>query len=147
MPTERFYHLAEEKKRQIREAAVKEFSRVSFEKASINKIVQSAGISRGSFYTYFMDKEDVLLYIFEDLVVQIQGFCKTVLLNEEGDLWNLLLEMFDFIMELCEKRSIFNVAQNSMGHSVIMKILERNIPYDHNHKENQKKTGLKRFTR
>lgn len=128
MPTERFYHLAEEKKKQIREAAVKEFSRVSFDKVSINKIVQNAGISRGSFYTYFFDKEDVLSYIFEDLILQIQEFCMDILLKEKGDLWNLLMKMFDFVMEVCEKRNIFHVAQNTVGHSAVMKVLEKNIP-------------------
>lgn len=128
MPTERFYHLAEEKKMQIREAAIKEFSRVSFDKVSINKIVQNAGISRGSFYTYFFDKEDVLSYIFEDLILQIQKFCMDILLKERGDFWNLLMKMFDFVMEVCEKRSIFYVAQNTVGHSAVMKILEKNIP-------------------
>ena len=66
MPTERFYNLPAEKKKAIRDAAIDEFIRVPFEKASINKMIQTAGISRGSFYTYFQDKRDVLGYIFED---------------------------------------------------------------------------------
>ena len=48
----------------IREAAIREFSRVPLDKVSINKIVKYADISRGSFYTYFQDKEDVFQYIF-----------------------------------------------------------------------------------
>ena len=76
MPTERFYHLSEEKKRMIREAAIREFSRVPLDKVSINKIVKYADISRGSFYTYFQDKEDVFQYIFEDCVCQRQLYCK-----------------------------------------------------------------------
>ena len=67
MPTERFHHLPEEKKRKIRLAAVEEFSRVPLEKVSINKIIQAAEISRGSFYTYFEDKSDLLCYIMKDL--------------------------------------------------------------------------------
>ena len=35
MPTERFYRLPEAKKQVIRQAAIKEFARVPFEKASI----------------------------------------------------------------------------------------------------------------
>ena len=49
MPTERFYRLPEAKKQVIRQAAIKEFARVPFEKASINQIIQNADISRGSF--------------------------------------------------------------------------------------------------
>ena len=36
MPTERFYRLPEMKRKIIREAAVKEFARVPYEKVSIN---------------------------------------------------------------------------------------------------------------
>ena len=60
MPTERFYRLPEAKKQVIRQAAIKEFARVPFEKASINQIIQNADISRGSFYTYFEDKQDLV---------------------------------------------------------------------------------------
>ncbi len=66
MPTERFYNLPLEKKKAIREAAMGEFTKVPFEKVSINKMIQKAGISRGSFYTYFQDKFDVLAFLFED---------------------------------------------------------------------------------
>lgn len=47
MPTERFYRLPEAKKQVIRQAAIKEFARVPFEKVSINQIIQNADISRG----------------------------------------------------------------------------------------------------
>ena len=66
MPTERFYRLPEEKKRIIRDAAFKEFARVPIDKVSINQIIKEADISRGSFYTYFEDKWDLLGYIFEE---------------------------------------------------------------------------------
>ena len=76
MPTERFYRLPEAKKQVIRQAAIKEFARVPFEKASINQIIQNADISRGSFYTYFEDKQDVVRYIFEDNARQMQECCE-----------------------------------------------------------------------
>ena len=75
MPTERFYRLPEAKKQVIRQAAIKEFARVPFEKASINQIIQNADISRGSFYTYFEDKQDVVRYIFEDHAAQLKDYC------------------------------------------------------------------------
>ena len=53
MPTERFYRLAAEKQSAIWRAAFDEFASEPFEKASINRIIQTADISRGSFYTYF----------------------------------------------------------------------------------------------
>ena len=80
MPTERFYRLPEEKKRSICSAAVKEFARVPLDKVSINQIIKEADISRGSFYTYFEDKDDLMRYI-------LRGFrdnCQKRYLNSSG---------------------------------------------------------------
>ena len=66
MPTERFLKLGEEKRRRIMEAAVEEFANYSIADASINRVIRSAGISRGSFYTYFDDKEDLFRYVLRD---------------------------------------------------------------------------------
>lgn len=63
MPTQRFLKLKEEKKQVILEAAVHEFSRVPYSSASINQIIKEADISRGSFYTYFEDKDDLMRYM------------------------------------------------------------------------------------
>ena len=93
MPTERFYRLPEAKKQVIRQAAIKEFARVPFEKASINQIIQNADISRGSFYTYFEDKQDVVRYIFEDNARQMQECCEREL--EESK------EMVQLVRNVC----------------------------------------------
>ena len=63
MPTERFLRLPKEKIEAIRISAAKEFIRVPLEEASINRIVHDADISRGSFYTYFEDKDDLMRYM------------------------------------------------------------------------------------
>ncbi|MDO5417129.1 MAG: TetR/AcrR family transcriptional regulator [Lachnospiraceae bacterium] len=123
MPTERFYHLPQEKKNLIREAAIEEFSRTSVEKASINKIVQRAEISRGSFYTYFADKEDVLYYIFDDLILQVQNFCKEALLKNRGNFWILMERLMDYIIDIYEGRKSLVENQSAAGHEVMAKIL------------------------
>ena len=67
MPKDTFYNLSEEKKQKIYAAAVKEFSSRRFSEASINQIVKTAEIPRGSFYQYFEGKEDIYLYMFEQI--------------------------------------------------------------------------------
>lgn len=67
MPKDTFHNLSEDKKRKIFDAALKEFSTRRFSEASINQIVKSAGIPRGSFYQYFEGKEDLYLYMIEDV--------------------------------------------------------------------------------
>lgn len=66
MPTQRFFNLKEDKRKAIVEAAVHEFSRVPYSAASINQIIKEADISRGSFYTYFEDKDDLMRYLIGD---------------------------------------------------------------------------------
>lgn len=95
MPTERFYNLPKEKKEIIKKAAMAEFVRVPFEKASINKIIKEAGISRGSFYTYFEDKHDILAYIFEDAAENFQCAWERSAKNNHGDLWKTMESLFD----------------------------------------------------
>jgi TetR/AcrR family transcriptional regulator len=41
--------------------------RQRFSDASINQIIKAAGISRGSFYQYFVDKEDLYLYMLTEI--------------------------------------------------------------------------------
>ncbi|MGI5946819.1 MAG: TetR/AcrR family transcriptional regulator [Lachnospiraceae bacterium] len=94
MPTERFARLPAEKKEVIRKAAVSEFTRVPFEKVSINQIIQNADISRGSFYTYFEDKRDLLQYVFSDILMQAHEFCRESLIRNEGNYWKMLDELF-----------------------------------------------------
>lgn len=127
MPTERFYHLPDEKKKLIREAAIKEFCRVPLEKASINKIVKNADISRGSFYTYFQDKEDVLEYIYEDLIFHLQDFCKAVLKENGGDIWALPPALLEHTLEICQKDRIFAMTQQMNGHNTVLDLLNKKI--------------------
>ena len=104
MPTERFYRLPEAKKQVIRQAAIKEFARVPFEKASINQIIQNADISRGSFYTYFEDKQDVVRYIFEDNARQMQECCERELDKNDGNLFDMLEWLFEFTIRKLKSR-------------------------------------------
>ena len=64
MPSQTFFNLPEEKKERVIEAALEEFSQHLYHNASIARIIESAGIPRGSFYQYFSDLEDVYKYLF-----------------------------------------------------------------------------------
>ncbi len=113
MPTERFYRLPEAKKQVIREAAIKEFARVPFDKASINQIIQNADISRGSFYTYFEDKQDVVRYIFEENSRRMRECCEEELKKNQGDFFGLLEWLFEFtIQQLKESSEMIRLVKN-----------------------------------
>ena len=54
-----FYRLPEEKKDRIIVSAKREFTQHTYEKTSINRILDEAKIPKGSFYQYFDDKSDL----------------------------------------------------------------------------------------
>jgi AcrR family transcriptional regulator len=54
-----------EKREELLEAALNEFTIKSYEEASLNKIIKNAGISKGTFYYHFTDKQALYLYLLE----------------------------------------------------------------------------------
>lgn len=66
MPTQTFFDLKEEKKNRILDAARRVFFRDTYDKISIQDIIKEAQIPRGSFYQYFEDKDDLLLYCIKE---------------------------------------------------------------------------------
>ncbi len=54
---ENILNLPNEKRERIENAAIEEFATYTFRDASINRIISSVGIAKGSFYQYFNDKK------------------------------------------------------------------------------------------
>lgn len=90
MASERFLKLDREKQERILRAAREEFARVPYEEVSINQIIKNAEISRGSFYTYFVDKEDLLSYIYERQEEAMECSLRAKLLELRGDIWQVI---------------------------------------------------------
>ncbi len=66
MPKETFINLPQPKRDKILDVSLDEFYEYGYEKASISRIVQRAGIAKGSFYQYFTGKEDLFRLVFAD---------------------------------------------------------------------------------
>lgn len=103
MCTETFLRLPEEKRNRFLEAAWEEFTAVPYSNASINKIIQRAGIPRGSFYQYFTDKTDLFAYLLNDIRDHfVQVFAK-LLAQAEGDVFRVQLLAYDSFCQRQEK--------------------------------------------
>lgn len=87
MPTDTFFRLPQEKRTRLLDAALEEFSRVPFAQVSINKIIQGAGIPRGSFYMYFADKEDLFRHLLGTYRQRLFRLCCQELDRCGGDLF------------------------------------------------------------
>jgi len=106
LATERFEKLSQDKKQRILEAAREEFARVPYDEASINKIIKNAGISRGSFYTYFEDKNDLLRYIFCDEEEKNRQFLKELVLTHQGNFWDAITEWVEKVAYYLKEGSV-----------------------------------------
>ena len=89
MPSDTFLRLNDEKKKKLVDASFKEFSLNNFNDASINRIIKEAGISRGSFYMYFVDKKDLYFYLLEQHLEIIVNNMKEDLIKNKGDLFKM----------------------------------------------------------
>ena len=95
MPSDTFFRLPDRKRQRLMDAAWEEFTSVRFSDVSINKIIRSAGIPRGSFYQYFKDKDDLMAYLIsEDWGYLLRGY-HAVLREVKGDIFTLQLSCFD----------------------------------------------------
>lgn len=94
-----FLNLAEEEKNKIIDAALDEFAAKDFEAASLNSIIAKAGISKGSMYHYFANKEDLYLYIIDQIMKTKEEFLTQALTASEKPLAKMtFFESLEFQM-------------------------------------------------
>jgi AcrR family transcriptional regulator len=74
----RFAKLSEAQQQAILHAALEEFAAHGFHDASLNRVIEAAGISKGSMYYYFDGKEDLYIHVarveLERLLVRVGPF-------------------------------------------------------------------------
>lgn len=95
MPTSTFFRLPEEKRARLIDAAWEEFTKTRFTDASINRIIHRARIPRGSFYQYFVDKEDLFQYLLDGMREYFLDNLEEILKEAGGNLFDVPLVAFD----------------------------------------------------
>ena len=100
MPSETFFRLPGEKRARIMAAAWEEFTSASLSQVSINRIVRGAGISRGSLYQYFADKDELFYYLIHTIQEEAADWFLNILRESGGDLFRAALEAYDQVSAL-----------------------------------------------
>lgn len=95
MPKETFFNLPEDKRQTITELAIEEFASKPYKNASISRIVNRAGIAKGSFYQYFENKKDLYLYLIQLTVNEKTAFLGSVPPPPGGNIFQHLRWMVD----------------------------------------------------
>lgn len=76
--TRTFVHLSEEKRGRIISASIDEFSEHGFEAASMNRVVRTAGISKGALFKYFQTKSGLFNFVYEITFNQVKEYLREV---------------------------------------------------------------------
>src|SRR5690625_2453933 len=112
MPQQTFFNLPETKQEHILYAALQEFARVPFAEASIANIIRDADISRGSFYQYFTNKEDLFHYLLSiHLKERHIGFI-TNLEKHNGDIFSAVIDAFRYTLAELNKEHMHGFYEN-----------------------------------
>lgn len=117
MPKDTFYNLMEDKRIRIMDAAMDEFENNTYQEASVNRIVSRAGISKGSFYQYFEDKEDLYQWIIENMVQKKLQYVTQAASNPmDHGFFELLRDMYQAGLEFANDNPRYmNIGNKLLG--------------------------------
>lgn len=107
-----FYNLPYEKRKRITDAVIKEFMERPNEKVSINRIIKTAEISRGSFYQYFDDKVDLIEIITKTMFEESSNKAKEILKLSCGDLFVMYIKIFDYFGDYSSQKQTMKIMRN-----------------------------------
>jgi len=76
--TRMFLNLDAEKQQRIVDAAVEEFAGKGFARASMNVVVEQAGISKGSIFKYFQSKSGLFAFVYRIALNRVKDYLRAV---------------------------------------------------------------------
>ncbi|MBR1454494.1 MAG: TetR/AcrR family transcriptional regulator, partial [Lachnospiraceae bacterium] len=107
-----FYTLNEKKKTRILDAIEKCMQTSEYEKLSINDIAEEADISRGSFYNYFVDKNDAVETLVREKISYISDVFKSSIINNNYSLFDGIYFGYFQIKDTLQKNIFMTIINN-----------------------------------
>lgn len=92
MPTRLFFELSKEKQTRIMDAGLTEFAEYGYACSSTNRIVKNAGISKGSLFQYFCNKEEFYFYLLDQVTEEYVTSLETASANLSTELFPRITE-------------------------------------------------------
>ncbi|QUB95014.1 TetR/AcrR family transcriptional regulator [Leptotrichia sp. oral taxon 218] len=101
----------EKKRERILKKSWELFKKNGYEEIKIERITKEVGISKGSFYTYFKTKEDVLFSILEKIEIEIENSINDIDTSEEPSkiLYNLLEKRVELFLGYIQNMKLGNL--------------------------------------
>ncbi|MBQ9535303.1 MAG: TetR/AcrR family transcriptional regulator [Clostridia bacterium] len=86
MPHKAYFNLPEEKQQRIRKAAVELYGTLPYEQVTARLLAKQAGVSVGSLYQYFADKDEIYVYYLNELSPSMVGLTPEMLIENFNNL-------------------------------------------------------------
>lgn len=90
-----FHELSSDKQRKIIDVVISEFAKHGYYNSSTNRIVKDCGISKGSLFKYFSNKESLYFYILDNITTEL-----ITSLDQKADF--LSTELFEKVIKYSE---------------------------------------------
>jgi len=138
VPTRTFFNLPERKRKLITDLAVEEFAAHTYHQASLSRIVERAGIAKGSMYQYFAGKFDLYLYILElGARIKLEAIDKAISnLGPEATLYDRLMAATEASFKLAETHpQLYAIGMNLLRETdkeLVSRVMERLGPMGDN---------------
>ena len=124
-----FLKLTPEKQETIIPAAVDEFIEYGYDLASTNRIVERAGIAKGTLFKYFSSKEELFFYLFDMFATRIRPSVYLTEAEEPSDLFDALklitMKKATIRYRYPKDYALILQIMTNTSHPVYRKILER----------------------
>jgi AcrR family transcriptional regulator len=121
MPKQLFFEIKEEKRKRFLDAAIFEFTSKPFPEVSVNTIIKKAGISRGSFYTYFDDLEELFHYIFQGVKHERLNHAKLIMQKVDHDFFKFANQLFEYDYDAFSVTGRYSLFRNYIYYIQTMK--------------------------
>lgn len=92
VPTKLFFELNRDKQITILNTAISEFAAHGYTNSSTNSIVKNCGISKGSLFKYFVNKEELYFYILDTVTAEFAENIRAKAIGLSKELFQRIIE-------------------------------------------------------
>lgn len=100
MPSDAFFRLPDVKREHLIQVLQEEIERAGYEGFSIPNVLRRSGISRGSFYQYFQNKDEIFLYLTSCYYQDILQYTVRLLEENGGDFFDAMEQSYRYAVRM-----------------------------------------------
>jgi AcrR family transcriptional regulator len=100
-----FAALPREKQEKILTACVQEFAEKGFQESSTNRMIEKAGIAKGSLFKYFGSKEELYIYVLDQAAAELLAEYTAQAVNLSRDLVSRIIQLAEIEMRIHLRRT------------------------------------------